>query len=1129
MTEAAIQQECVSTLKTLNNTIVTIRTFPANTPQVNNAVARGYNTVYDHLRKYGDFSLALADDNLLLCGEILSEAVIRSISNLIVYRQLQLLESPGCNLKPGLDQITFEKLLEVFSAKVDQIRQEGGGFAFARKLGAEELFFGEETARDADRAAPLEADQVAEKKRAQRQVSKELVDALLGRETRKPIVDELKVMLAVPVEGAPVFIASLGGILEGLRQNKVFANSAALNQVLGNYEQLAGLEQCREFMAAAAEGALQELELPALALLMSQRFQAEGGRIFSESLLHHISCEKFAAVIGDLREKKSRLRLTETGECRQSQFLDDAVKVLLATPKGKQYLGREKAQGLLDAGAKARRAQRVQAGVRALMQGNMEVLGSEEFLEHLPFELQKMANEAMETEVPDVLEKIAGYFVEAGPESRIKLIRSLVQIGDDLIGQEQWRQFELLADPLLIWLRDSETPDAVYERVCVCLQVFMGRSWQQGQDRHGDRVLSMLYRIRSGKLNKNGKIREVVSRVQDRRIDRALLAHLLTECLENPKDEVVTRRLILQGPAASRFLIEQLMQSGQAQNRFKIMELLTYGEQFLPAIIMEKLAEPMAWYGKRNLLKLLGETGSKEHLQAAFPLLQHEDMRVQLEAFNCLYKISGDERKNVLLQGLAVAGEAMKLQIMQTLVSMRDGEVIKGVEQLLADYRYYSEEFRDALLIQACKVLARCPLPESELVLQRFLGQRGNRQAKKIGNTVWAAAQKALGQLEETQRAAVRVKVKPGQVPQSTRRQAERGAPADLRLITGLEEERQVIELLSNGRSALARQTLLSLIGNMARQRRFTQAEKLRDWLMQLDPLALKEIIRAAEIIAEEKQVSADRFQQDAWVELSDSLSTEEFGTLYHALERRRYGNDEIIVQQGDEQRALYFINSGRVKLCYRKKNRDILLKLMQPGEILGGQVLSEASAWTFSAAVLDQAEIAVLQLDTVRHWRESYPALESKLKKFSERFENSGNFFELAEKDRREHVRKTLEPTPVTMALLSVGERSFVVELKGELQDLSQGGLSLAMEITRKDNARLMLGRSIQLFLPYGVAGEKTITFHGQIVAVREKNVMKMEYSIHIRFFKELNETQIAQIARLVAFEKVPDAVLGS
>lgn len=1130
MSEAAILQEHVSTLKTLNNTIVTIRTFPAKAPQAANAIERGYKSVKKHLQKWGDFSLASVGDDLLLCGETLSQETVRSISNLIVYRQLELLESQECRVKHGIDRDTFEKVLEVLSAKVDQIKQEGGGLGLVRKLGVEDFFFKEDSAAAGAGTRKQRTAAVDKKMAPGRQVRKELVDVLLGRETRKPITEELISMLADPKQGVQVFIASLAGILEGLRQNKIYANSSALNQIFANYENFTTEEQHQEFMRIAADTALQDYDLPVLALLMSQSFQTESGKLFSSFLLQNISSEQFAGVIRELREGSSRLRPTEIGDSRQLQFLNDAVRILLATAKGKQYLGKEKAQNILTAGEKARKAQRVLAGVRALVKGNIEVLGGEEFITHLPSVLQKMESDGLETEIQDVLKKLSRYFAEADAEGQPKLIRSLVQIAENLMSGELWDKFELIAEPLLIWVRDSDIPDDIYERACVCLQAFMGQSWQEGKYRNGDRVLSLLYRIRSGNLKKNDEIRILIGRVQDRRIDNELLVHLLCECLANPNDEVTSRRLILQGPIASRFLIERLMLSENPQDSSKIVDLLTYGEKLLPAIIVEKLAEPMPWYGKRNLLKLLAETGGAEHVSVAFPFLQHEDMRVQREAFVCLYKISGAERKTVLLQGLAEAGEAMKLQIIKALAPMSDAEVINGLEQVLADYRYYSEEFRDVLMMQACRVLARSPLPEPVRVLRDFIEQQGTRQAKKIGSAVWAAATEALDQLEESQRIASRGKKKPAQVRVGARRPLDSvDSGGELQIITGLEEERQIHELVDKGQNAPARELLLRLISSMARQRRFKQAEKLRQWLIKVDPLALKDIIRASDIIEDEQQNLTDNLQQDSWLELSDSLSTEEFSAFFQALERRHYGSEEVIVQKGDEQRALYFINSGRVKLYCREKGKDTLVRLLQPCEILGAEGVSDAAAWAFSAAALGQADIAMLRLEQLQQWQETFPTLGSKLKQFCEHFAKGGESFEFGDKDRGMHVREPLEPTAVSMALLDENERSFGVELKGELIDLSRGGISLLMPITRKDNTRLLLGRSIQLFLPYGESGEKTITFHGKIVAVRAQKLKNIQYSIHIEFFKELSEAQIDKVADLAALGKVADAMSGS
>ena len=137
----------------------------------------------------------------------------------------------------------------------------------------------------------------------------------------------------------------------------------------------------------------------------------------------------------------------------------------------------------------------------------------------------------------------------------------------------------------------------------------MSHCWETFSFEVGDRILSVFYRIRSGTLVKPAAVQAMVGRIQDRGIDRSVLPLLLKQCLAAPTDEAISHRLILQGPIISRFLVDALMQAGKARDRMKIIDLLTYTEQFLPPILLEKLTEPMPWYGKRNLLKLLSDTG----------------------------------------------------------------------------------------------------------------------------------------------------------------------------------------------------------------------------------------------------------------------------------------------------------------------------------------------------------------------------------------------------------------------------------------------------------------------------------------------------------------------------------------
>ena len=112
MIEASRQQELFDTLKAFNNSVVSIRLYPEGAQQRTNAVERGYKLLRQHLRHRGMFTLGLRDADAELCGEIVPAETLQSISNLILYRQLDLLGLTQLTISSGLDKTSFQNLLD---------------------------------------------------------------------------------------------------------------------------------------------------------------------------------------------------------------------------------------------------------------------------------------------------------------------------------------------------------------------------------------------------------------------------------------------------------------------------------------------------------------------------------------------------------------------------------------------------------------------------------------------------------------------------------------------------------------------------------------------------------------------------------------------------------------------------------------------------------------------------------------------------------------------------------------------------------------------------------------------------------------------------------------------------------
>ena len=82
----------------------------------------------------------------------------------------------------------------------------------------------------------------------------------------------------------------------------------------------------------------------------------------------------------------------------------------------------------------------------------------------------------------------------------------------------------------------------------------------------------------------------------------------------------------------------------------------------------------------------------------------------------------------------------------------------------------------------------------------------------------------------------------------------------------------------------------------------------------------------------------------------------------------------------------------------------------------------------------------------------------------------------------------------------------------KGELSDISVGGLSFFIKTSKEETARLLLGRSLNLkfTLATGVSQLK-IDQNGTVIGVRY-HLLK-DYSLHIKFDRMLSEKIVQEM----------------
>ena len=322
------------------------------------------------------------------------------------------------------------------------------------------------------------------------------------------------------------------------------------------------------------------------------------------------------------------------------------------------------------------------------------------------------------------------------------------------------------------------------------------------------------------------------------------------------------------------------------------------------------------------------------------------------------------------------------------------------------------------------------------------------------------------------------------------------------------ESEKMVSQHITNGDTDAAVKLLFKMIVQSAREKNFTKAEQLRERMLEVDPMALDEIISSAEIIEEGKSQSLDPIHMQIWSKLYDRLDTEEKNELFYSMQDSILGVNKTVFSQGELDTNLYFINQGQLKMIYQDKAGDVLLYTLGPGQLAGQENFFSNTVCTTSLISLSNVNIKYLTKDVLLKWKKELPTLEQKLSDFCAGFPNATALLKSKKMDRRTLKRVELSGKGQIQLLNRSGEpigKSF----KGELSDISIGGLSFEIRISKEETARLLLGRRISVAFSISRSiPSQMIDRSGTIVGVYPFPFE--DYSIHVKFDRMLDQSAI-------------------
>jgi CRP-like cAMP-binding protein len=289
---------------------------------------------------------------------------------------------------------------------------------------------------------------------------------------------------------------------------------------------------------------------------------------------------------------------------------------------------------------------------------------------------------------------------------------------------------------------------------------------------------------------------------------------------------------------------------------------------------------------------------------------------------------------------------------------------------------------------------------------------------------------------------------------------------------------------------------------------RILEADELRERLLEVNPMALTEIIKSAEIIEKAKSASIDKDHLETWDTLYSTLSEEERNCLFYSLKKVVVPPKKIILSKGSFNNRLFFIDRGHISILYPKGDKHIVLAQLGQGNILGEYTFATISLCSATAASTSEVHLMCLESAATDDWEQKHPGLYEKLIDFCM---HKGQVDEIIKRKKLEkptNVRHAVEGR-VTACLLTQEGKKTDTQFRGNMSDLSVTGTSFMIKCSKKAIARALLARHLLLSFSIEKGGKKyTFSSVGRVVGVSFH--LYNDYTAHIHFMKPIQEEEI-------------------
>lgn len=1066
----------------LVSAVKSYRLYPASSDIVKNSLRTGYMRLTTLFYRDAPFVVSEAQGAILFDGKPL-DARSQRIPQI---RSLQSLME-GLNLKslvfdPGIDQASYAKLTRILSMAPEELQVLGGVRQLLETEGVAHVSVNHKVFVAADSTEVIASDEDLFGQIWYGQVA-EL--QALGHLTKK--------------------IADLAWLKTVSRRFLLYI--ADKGHEPNDWETITRLAKLSGLLIKAGAETGSDLALPVL----YESLEALGPWFNADALALNLSDRVVARAVDQLDDDSfvllsARLLLMHRSQRRGSRLVSRAKLEpyaaasdwMLGLPRGIELKYPVDEARKQEERHQKKELSRIDGLIDALMGGDSETLNDLEALAALPRMMTERVQMGRGDEAEKMIQAIALAINLDDARKSMSAVRVLLHTGRSFLSLARRDMVIRVVGPINLWVRYQQEVTPLLESVADMMVHHVHNLVVSGHVAEAIPVAETFSLIVQGRLKKGPKMtryaEKTLSRMASERVFNILMEAFRTNA--NGCRGHASTFLVQLGRISVPPLLDLLRDSDEMAERIRTMGVLQNIGPAARGVLTERITPDNTWYYLRNLLKLLGGMGGEDDVEMLEPLILREEEQVLDAVISCVDQIGGDKRGRFFSKAILQVPNTIKPRLAGLLSHVGGDEAVYALSSVLTSRLVGSPDEKNHVIQSVCEAMGEIGSMKALPSLQRMVNQKG-----LLGRSRFTAEQKTLaeGAILKIRDAISKERSTVRDTPPETRKKVTRE-------FIGSEDfstlEAIVNGLISGDKKSSALKMLFLMVVRAAREKDFQRADRYKARIAEVDELALGELVRAEEIIEQEKHFVDAGEYMETWKDFYALLTEAEASSFYHHVKNQAVAVDEEILSQGSVINRLYFINSGRVKIIYKDGPKEIFISEMGKGDVAGYDAFFRTSVSTASLVALSSAHLGYLDRESLKAVADHHPDFTRKLRRFCGRFNNLSETVQAKGLERRRYKRFDVSATVVLQLMTDKGTpvgKSF----SGAILDISEGGLSAEVKSRGHDMARLLLGRSIGSLMK---SGEESAPFsvQGRVSSVNARSENTL--SIHIAFVRPLD-----------------------